>query len=146
MVTPPQVTHISRLPTESEFDSFVRGISGGKLISKLGDVSSSIQDPRMRQTSSSFIASLSKTTVQVDLAHRKYSFVVDVADPSHGSLTALIIGFFTPDGGVVQLNAYSRTPEFAGDVEYFTSIADSFSSTATPSPGVLYLASHSKKS
>src|ERR1039458_9184526 len=27
MVTPPQVTHISRLPTESEFDSFVRGIS-----------------------------------------------------------------------------------------------------------------------
>ena len=135
-VIPPKQSGLSRYPTEAQFESFLKTISNGKVITRVSDIVSSVQDTTRRNVASSMVAGFSKTTIQADLSKRRYSYVAEYQDQTSSPATALITGYFTADGSVIQLNSHSRTSEFDGNINDFLAIADSFHSKAVPASGL----------
>lgn len=127
-VIPADRTKLRRLPTEAEFEQFVRAITGGKFVEKAREAIASTPSAEDRKMLESSIASLSSATVQVDVSSRKYWFTTDLKDPAVGPLKGYIAGIFLPNGNVVQLNAYSRSNRFSQDIKHFLEIYQSLRS------------------
>lgn len=121
-----QVIQSGRQPTEAEFQKFVNVLSGGKLLTKLDGVISSIKDADDRAKVKSMAQSLSTATIQVDVARRKYQFVVNETN-QHGTTKTFIYGYFMPDGNLIQLNAYTNANSITHDLGDFLSISNSLS-------------------
>ena len=71
-VIPSDRTKLRRLPTEAEFEQFVRTITGGKIVEKVREAVASTPNADDRKMLESSIASLSSAKVQADVSSRKY--------------------------------------------------------------------------
>lgn len=129
-VIPSQRIGISRLPSEAEFQQLVSAMARGKSLSQVESAVSSVQDPNDRRYAESLIASLSSTTVQIDLKKRKYWFVSEASDPSIGAIKPFFTGYFLADGNLLQINCYSKATDFNDHLGHFAAIISSFQSSA----------------
>jgi hypothetical protein len=130
-VIPSNRTKVRRLPTESEFQQVVSAISGGRMMSKVKEAVDAAPSPADKVFVNSLLPSLAAPSVQVDIANRKYRFVVEGNDPA-GPMSVYIAGAFMPDGSVIQLNAYTSAIRLKQDVGQFVAISRSLRNTPSP--------------
>lgn len=131
-VIPSDRTKIRRLPTEAEFQQFVTDVSGGKVLNKAREAIDAVRNPEDRAFLKLQLAALANATVQVDVASRKYWFVLDVHDPLGGAIKTFIAGAFMPDGKVVQLNAYTKASRFNQHLGQFLTMTRSLHQSPGP--------------
>jgi hypothetical protein len=124
-VIPSDRTKIRRMPTEVEFQQVVTALSGGRTLSKLKEAIDAVPNPEDKAYVNSLLPTLSKPSVQIDIASRKYWFVVDGNDPIAGPMTVYIAGTFMPDGNLLQVNAYTKASRFQQDLGQFLIITRS---------------------
>lgn len=127
-VIPSDRTKIRRLPTEAEFQQVVTALSGGRMISKVKEAFDAVPNPADKAYLDSLLPLLTALSVQVDMANRKYQFLVDGNDPA-GPMKAFIAGTFMPDGNVIQLNAYTKASRLKQDLGQFLVITRSLRKT-----------------
>jgi hypothetical protein len=130
-VIPSDRTKIRRLPTEAEFQQVVSAMSGGRVIAKVKEAFDTIPNPEDKAFVNSLLPSLTAPSIQVDMANRKYRFVVDGNDPA-GPMNVYIAGTFMSDGNVIQLNAYTKANRLKQDLGQFLVIARSLRKTPKP--------------
>ena len=122
---PPDRTKIKRLPTEEEFQKFISVVSGGRAVSKLKEAIDAVPNPEDKAYLNSLLPSLSKPSVQVNVASRKYWLVINGNDPVSGPMKAYSAGTFMPDGNMIVLNAYTKESRFREDLGQFLLISRS---------------------
>lgn len=130
-VIPSDRTKIRRLPTEAEFQQVVSAMSGGRMMSKVKEAFDAVPNPEDKDFLNSLLPSLTAPSVQVDMANRKYRFVVDGSDPA-GAMNVYIAGTFMLDGSVIQLNAYTNASRLKQDLGRFLVITRSLRKTPRP--------------
>lgn len=123
-VIPSERTKIRRLPTEAEFQQAVSAMSGGRMMSKAKEAFDAVPNPEDKVFLNSLLPSLAAPSVQVDVANRKYRFVVEGNDPA-GPMSVYVAGTFMPDGNVIQLNAYTSTSRLKQNLGQFLVITRS---------------------
>jgi hypothetical protein len=130
-VFPPARTHLSGLPTDSQFKSIVAEFS--RVMGAPADFQGrldQIKDAGVRNVASSFMKGLSKSSLRVDAAHRRFAAQVGNVNADGKPVTGIAVWMFAPDGSLVQFNCYAYSSDFAKDRGDFGRIVDSFQSTA----------------
>jgi len=122
---PPARTKIKRLPTEAEFQQFISAVSSGRTVSKLKEAIDAVPNPEEKAYLNSLLPSLSKASVQVDVASRKYWYVIDGNDPVSGPMKTYSAATFMSDGNIVMLHAYTKASRFREDLGQFLLISGS---------------------
>ena len=123
-VIPSDRTKIRRIPTETEFQQIVTTLASGRTISKVKEAFDAVSNPEDKAFLNSLLPSLTALSIQVDMANRKYRFVVDGNDPV-GPMNVYIAGTFMPDGSVIQLNAYTKASQLRQELGQFLVITRS---------------------
>lgn len=122
---PPAGMKNQRLPTEIEFEQFINAMTSGRAVSKLKEAIDAVPNPEDRAYLNSLLLFLSKPSIQVNMASRKYWLVVDGNDPISGPMKAYSAGTFMPDGNMIVLNAYTKASRFREDLGQFLLISGS---------------------
>jgi hypothetical protein len=122
---PPARMKIKRLPTEEEFQQFISVVSSSRAVSKLKEAIDAVPNPEDKMYLNSLLPSLSKPTVQVNVASRKYWFVIDGNDPVSGPMKVYSAATFMSDGNIIMLHAYTKASRFSEDLGQFLLISRS---------------------